>query len=199
MRKPRADAERNRQRLIEVAKVVFTDAGSDASLEEIARRAGFGIATLYRHFPMRSHLLEAVYRRDVEHLADAATRLTNTTTPVVALRDWMRLFIDYIATKKIVAPALSALTDGATELFACSRAQISDAIAALVDHGVVLGEIRPGVDPMDLLYALVGFTNTNIPQWEDVACRLIDMLIDGLKMPADAASGRTAVVRSVRG
>src|ERR1700687_3705787 len=121
----RADAPRNRQRLIEAALAAFAEHGADdASLDEIARRAGVGIGTLYRHFPTRDAIVEAVYRREVEQLANAANRPTGPWRPGEALHAWMRLFVDYIATKRVVAPALKAMVGGASELYASSTARI---------------------------------------------------------------------------
>jgi AcrR family transcriptional regulator len=181
-KKPRADAERNRNRLIEVAKAAFTDIGPEVSLEEIARIAGVGIGTLYRHFPTRDAVLEAVYRREVQQLAAAAGRLLETQAPVAALRAWMGLFIDYIATKKIIAPALNSLTGGTAALFASSGVLIKSAVTLLVERAVAAGDIRRDVDPIDLLYALVGFANANNgPGWEPSARRLLDILITGLR------------------
>jgi AcrR family transcriptional regulator len=181
-KKPRADAERNRTRLIEVAKAAFTDTGPEVSLEEIARIAGVGIGTLYRHFPTRDAVLEAVYRREVQQLAEAAGRLLETQAPVAALRAWMGLFIDYIATKKIIAPALNSLTGGTAVLFASSGVLIKSAVTLLVERAVAAGDIRRDVDPIDLLYALVGFANANNgPGWEPSARRLLDILIAGLQ------------------
>ena len=183
-RKPRADAERNRNRLLEVATTAFVDVGPEVSLDEIARRAGVGIGTLYRHFPTRDAILEAVYRRAVQQLAEAAGRLIETEAPIEALRAWMGLFIDYIATKKIIAPALNALTDPSA-LFATSGMQIKSAIATLVERAAAQGDIQPDVNPIDLLYALVGFANANsAPDWEPRARRLVNILIAGLKPPA---------------
>ena len=108
-RKPRADAQRNRERILEVAKQAFTRSGANASLDDIAKRAGVGPGTLYRHFPARDDLLEAVYRSEVEKLAAAEKKFAETMPPVEALRAWMLLFIDYIAAKQIIAPALNAL------------------------------------------------------------------------------------------
>jgi AcrR family transcriptional regulator len=181
-KKPRADAERNRNRLIEVAKAAFADSGPEVSLEEIARLAGVGIGTLYRHFPTRDAMLAAVYRREVQQLAEAAGRLLETQAPVAALRAWMGLFIDYIATKKIIAPALNSLTGGTAALFASSGVLIKSAVTLLVERAVAAGDIRRDVDPIDLLYALVGFANANNgPGWEPSARRLLDILIAGLK------------------
>lgn len=181
-KKPRADAERNRNRLIEVAKAAFADVGPEVSVEEIARFAGVGIGTLYRNFPTRDAMLEAVYRREVQQLAAAAGQLLETRSPVEALRAWMRLFIEYIATKRIIAPALNSLTGGTAELFEASSVLIKSAVSVLVDRAVAAGNVRRDVDPIDLLYALVGFANAhNRPGWESSARRLIDILIAGLQ------------------
>jgi AcrR family transcriptional regulator len=181
-RKPRADARRNRDRLLEVAKAAFTDAGADVSLDEIARRAGVGIGTLYRHFPSRDAIVEAVYRREVEQLADAATRLIASLPAGEALRQWMRLFVDYVATKRVIAPALKSMVGGASELYAASGARITEAMALMVNRARAAGDIRADADPADLLRALAGFTHFNAgPDWEASARRLIDILVDGLR------------------
>lgn len=181
-RKPRADGLRNRDRLLEAAKASFADAGAEVSLDEIARRAGVGIGTLYRHFPSRDAMVEAVYRREVEHLADAANHLTGTLPPGEALHAWMRLFVDYIATKRVIAPALKAMVGGASELYASSGARITEAMARMVEHARTAGDIRADADPADLLRALAGFTHFNTgADWEASARRLIDILMDGLR------------------
>jgi AcrR family transcriptional regulator len=181
-RKPRADGQRNRERLLETAKAAFAEAGPDVSLDEIARRAGVGIGTLYRHFPSRDAIVEAVYRREVQQLADAATRLMDTLSPGEALHQWMRLFVDYIATKKVIGSALSSIVGGVSELYAASGALIIGAMDTLVGRASGSGDIRPDVDPADVLRALVGFTYGNTgPGWEASALRLIDILMDGLR------------------
>ncbi len=116
-RKPRADAERNRDRVLEVAKEAFTRSGADASLDDIARQAGVGAGTLYRHFPSREALIEAVYRTEVEKLAAAERNFAETMPPIEALRAWMLLFVDYITKKKIIAPALDTLGGGHSKGF----------------------------------------------------------------------------------
>lgn len=182
-RKPRADAERNRIRLMEVAKAAFTELGADVALEEIARRAGVGIGTLYRHFPTRDALLTEVYRHAVEQLAETAAHLSKTRTPVDALRDWMRLFVDYIATKQVMAPALSAMSGGTAGLYASSGPTIKTAISLLIDRAVAHGDIRLDLEPLDLLRALMGVANVNNgPGWQASAHMLIDILIDGLRV-----------------
>lgn len=183
-RKLRADGQRNRERLMQIAKAAFADVGADISLEEIARRAGVGIGTFYRHFPTRDAIVEAVYRREVEQLAGAANRLLASLAPGAALQEWMRLFVDYIATKKVMVAALSAIVGGASELYAFSGAQITGAMTLLVERATAAGDIRADVDPNDLLRALVGFTYGNSsPNWQASALRLIDILMDGLRTP----------------
>jgi len=181
-RKPRADAQRNRDGLLEAAKAAFAEVGPEASLDEIARRARVGIGTLYRHFPTRDAIVEAVYRREVQQLADAAPRLADSLPPAEALRAWMGVFIDYIAAKKVIAPALKSLVGGGSALYADSGARINEAIALLVERARASGDIRPSADSADLLRALIGFAYVNsAPDWEASARRLIDLLIDGLK------------------
>jgi AcrR family transcriptional regulator len=184
-RKPRADGLRNRERLLEVAKAAFAQAGPDVSLDEIARRAGVGIGTLYRHFPTRDAIVEAVYRREVQQLADAATRLLDSPAPGDALHEWMRLLIDYIATKKVIASALGSMVGGASQLYAASGAQITQAMSQLMARAVASGDIRGDVDSADILRGLVGFTyGADAPGWRESALRLLDILMDGLRPPA---------------
>jgi len=181
-RKPRADAQRNRDSLLEAAKAAFAEAGPEASLDEIARRAGVGIGTLYRHFPTRDAIVEAVYRREVQQLADAAPRLIESMSPAEALRAWMRVFIDYIAAKKVIAPALKSSVGGGSAAYADSSVRINEAIALLVGRARESGDIRPDADSADLLRALIGFAYVNsAPDWEASARRVIDLLVDGLR------------------
>jgi len=181
-RKPRVDAERNRESLVDAGRAVFTESGASASLEEIARRAGVGIGTLYRHFPSRDAMIEGVYRRELEHLADSAKQLAGVLPPGEALHKWMRLFVDYIATKKVLASALCSTISGASELAASSSAQIHEAITYLLHRAAVCGDIRSDVEPGDLLRALAGLTYGGIsPEWDASANRLIDLLMDGLR------------------
>src|SRR3989449_5060440 len=141
-RKPRTDAQRNRERILEVAKEAFTRSGANASLDDIAKQAGVGAGTLYRHFPTRDELLEAVYRTEVEKLAAAERKFAETLPPIEALRAWMLLFVDYIATKQIIAPALNTLVGGPSKVFEASYGRIWDAIRALVKRAVKSGDIR---------------------------------------------------------
>jgi AcrR family transcriptional regulator len=179
-RKPRADAQRNRERILELAKDAFTRSGANTSLDDIAKRAGVGPGTLYRHFPTREALLEAVYRSEVERLAAAERKFAEAMPPMEALRAWMLLFVDYIATKKIIAPALNTLLGGPSTMIEASYAQIYDAMRALVKRAVKNGDIRKDLDPVDLLKALIGvsFVATS-PDWQQSARRLVDILIAG--------------------
>jgi AcrR family transcriptional regulator len=179
-RKPRTDAQRNRERILEVAKEAFARSGANTSLDEIATQAAVGAGTLYRHFPTRDALLEAVYRTEVEKLAAAERTLAQTLPPVEALRAWMLLFVDYIATKQIIAPALNTLVGGPSKVFEASRAQIKGAIDALVRRAIKSGDIRKDLDPFDLLRALIGVSNVaSSPDWQQSAKRLVDILVAG--------------------
>src|SRR5262249_944915 len=180
LRKPRTDAQRNRERILEVAKEAFTRYGGNASLDDIAKEAGVGAGTLYRHFPTRDALIEAVYRTEVERLAAAQRRFAETMAPIDALRAWMLLFVDYIAAKHIIAPALNTLAGGASKLYEGSRAQIQEAIDALVKSAIKNGDISKEIVPFDLLRALIGVSNvSSTPDWQQSARRLVDILITG--------------------
>jgi AcrR family transcriptional regulator len=179
-RKPRADAQRNRERILEVAKEAFTRSGASTSLDDIAKQTGIGPGTLYRHFPTRDKLLEAVYRTEVEKLAAAERKFAETMPPIEALRAWMLLFVDYIATKQIIAPALNTLVGGPSKAFEASYAQIWEAIRELVKRAIKSGDIRKDLDPIDLLRALIGVANVaTSPDWQQSARRLVDILITG--------------------
>jgi AcrR family transcriptional regulator len=179
-RKPRSDAQRNRERILEVAKEAFARSGANASLDDVAKRAGVGPGTLYRHFPTRDALLEAVYRSEVEKLAAAERKFAEVMPPMEALRAWMLLFVDYIATKKIIAPALNTLVGGPSKVIEASYAQIHEAIRALVKRAIKSGDIRKDLDPVDLLKALVGVSYVSTsPDWQQSARRLVDILITG--------------------
>lgn len=183
-RKPRADAQRNRDHLLAVAKATFTRAGTEINLDDIAKEAGLGVGTLYRHFPTRDALVEAVYRAEIEGLAAAAERLSQAHAPLEALREWMRLFVDYIGTKNLIAPALNAMVGGPSQLYATSRELVTAAIDSLVRRAVESGDIRPDLEPLDLLRALAGVANLSAsPDWEASAKRLVDILLLGSKPP----------------
>ena len=179
-RKLRTDAQRNRDRILEVAKEAFTRFGAEASLDDIAKQAEVGPGTLYRHFPTRDALIEAVYRSEVEKLAAAGRKLAETMPPAEALRAWMLLFVDYVAAKQIIAPALNSVVGGASKLYEGSRDLVQGAIDALVKRAIKNGDIRKDIDPFDLLRALIGVSHVPAgPDWQQSARRLVDILIAG--------------------
>ena len=182
-RKPRADAQRNRILLLETAKAAFAEKGPGASLDEIARTAGVGAGTLYRHFPTRDALIEAVYRNESEQLVAAATRLAETQSPTGALREWLLVFVDYMATKQGMAEALNSLVGGTSELYSASSEQMQRAIAMLIDRAVASGEIRLDIAPLDLLRALAGVASIGAgPDGKQAAKRMVDILIAGMQI-----------------
>jgi AcrR family transcriptional regulator len=179
-RKPRIDALRNRERILEVAKAAFTRQGANASLEEIAKQAGVGAGTLYRHFPTRDELIEGVYRNEVGKLAAAAARFAETMSPLEALRAWMLLLVEYIASKHIIAPALNTIAGGPSRLHEGSRSLIQGAIDVLVKRAKRSGDLRRDLDAYDLLRALIGVSHVGSgADWQQSARRLVDILIAG--------------------
>jgi len=142
--------------------------------------AGVGAGTLYRHFPTRDALIEAVYRSEVEKLAAAEREFAQAMPPIQALRAWMLLFVDYIAAKHIIAPALNTFVGGPSKLYESSRDQINGAINSLVKRAIKSGDIRKDLEPFDLLRALIGVSNVaSSPDWQQSAKRLVDILITG--------------------
>jgi AcrR family transcriptional regulator len=179
-RKTRTDAQRNRERILAVAKAAFARSGANTSLDDVARQAGVGAGTLYRHFPTRDALLEAVYHTEVAKLAAAERELSEKLPPVEALRAWMLLFVDYIAEKHIIAPALNAFAGGPSKLYEASRADVNGAIESLVKRAIKSGDVRKDLEPFDLLRALIGVSNVaSAPDWKQSAKRLVDILILG--------------------
>ena len=179
-RKPRADAQRNRERILEVAKQAFTRSGADTSLDDVAKEAGVGPGTLYRHFPTREELLRAVYRTEMEKLATAEQTFAESMPPIEALRAWLLMFVDAVATKQIIAPALNTLVGDPKKVFEASHAQIWEVVRALVKRAIKSGDIRKDLDPVDLLRALIGVANVvSSPDWQQSARRLVDILIAG--------------------
>ena len=171
---------RNRQRILEVAKAAFARQGANASLEEIAKQAGVGTGTLYRHFPTRDELIEGVYRNEVEKLAAAASRFAEKMSPLEALRAWMLLRVDYIAAKHVIASALNTIAGGPSRLHEGSRTMIQRAIDELVKRAKMSGDPRRDLDAYDLLRALIGVSHVGSgDDWEQSARRLEDILIAG--------------------
>jgi AcrR family transcriptional regulator len=190
-RKPRADAIRNRERVLEAAKMVFSQGGPEASLEAVARHAGVGIGTLYRHFPTREALYEAVYRREVEQLVELAKHLETKIAPVEALRHWLQAGVEFMATKKGMAAALATAAHGSSELVAYSLDRLTWAVGELLQRAAAAGEIRGDIDPEDLLRALVGMCYAHDGTgWQAKVLRLVDVFIDGLRRRSDKRHDR---------
>ena len=185
-RKPRADAVRNRERVLEAARQVFSAGGAEASLEAVARAAGVGIGTLYRHFPTREALFEAVYRREVQHLADLAEQLKQDARPIGALRQWMRSNVKFVATKKGMSAALALAAYKNPELNSYSLERLTRAVGGLLDRAVATGELRGDISPEELLRALVGMCYLHDqPGWQKSVLRLVDVLIEGMRIRPD--------------
>jgi AcrR family transcriptional regulator len=198
-RKPRADAVRNRERVLEAAKVVFSTGGRDASLEAVAKRAGVGIGTLYRHFPTREDLFEAVYRREVEQLSELAEQLKNAKDPVDALRRWLRSNVEFVATKKGMSAALALTFQSSSELAAFSMDRLTRAIGSLLDRAVAAGQMRGDISPEDLLRTLVGMCYMHDqPGWQSSVLRMLDVFVDGLRVQAGAKPKTRAVAKPAK-
>ena len=185
----RVDARRNRDRLVAEAAAAFADRGIDVPLEEIARRSDVGIGTLYRHFPTRDALIEAVYRREVELLCDSADELLEQCPAEQALEQWLQRFVEYVAAKRGMAEALKSVVGADSALFAESHRRISDSINSLVAAGVDSGSIRSDVEPMDLLRAVSGIclAQNSTDDWRAHAKRLVGLLKDGMRFRATTA------------
>ncbi|SDS98010.1 TetR/AcrR family transcriptional regulator [Bradyrhizobium canariense] len=195
-RRPRADAVRNRERVLEAAKAVFSAGGPDASLEAVARRAGVGIGTLYRHFPTREALFEAVYRREVQQLSELADQLKSEATPVEALRRWLRSNVEFVATKKGMLAALALTVNSSSDLYAHTFERLTKAVGALLERAVAAGEIRSDISPEDLLRALVGMCYMHDqPGWQNSVLRLVDVFVDGLRVPTNVDKPATLAAR----
>src|SRR3981189_1108424 len=196
VRRPRADAVRNRERVLEARKIVFSAGGADASLEAVAKRAGVGIGTLYRHFPTREALFEAVYRREVQQLVELAEALKSEAAPVDALRRWLRSNVEFVATKKGMLAALALTVHGSSELYAHTFERLTKAVGVLLDRAVAAGEIRSDVSPEDLLRALVGMCYMHDqPGWQKSVVRLLDVFVDGLRVQGSAGGAAKPVPR----
>jgi AcrR family transcriptional regulator len=176
----RADAQQNQERLLQVAAQAFAREGTGASLKAIAKEAGVGIGTLYRRFPTRETLVEAVYRNEVASLCAAAPDLLTSQSALDALRAWMGRFVDLMAAKHGMGDALRAVLVSEDDRMR-TRYLLRDALAVLLDAGVADDVIRAGLDPYDVLMALGGMTL--IAEGADqrgMALRLVDLLISGI-------------------
>ena len=181
-RTSRADATRNRDQVLEVATRVFASADAEPSMRAIAREAGVGIATLYRHFPTRESLVDAVYRDQVVRLTAGARELLGQLPPAAAMRRWMDLFGDWIATKNGMLDTLLAMVESGEIAHAQTRTELLAAITTILDAGRAAGDLRSDVGADDIAAALIGiFTVAPRPGHEALASRLLDLLLDGLR------------------
>ena len=181
----RADARRNREKLLEAAAELFAAEGTDVSLEAVAKRAGVGIGTLYRHFPTRDALIAETYRNEVAHVADGAEELLVSLPPDQAMEEWLERFIAYAAAKRGMAEALKQLSVSREELFPEARRRIGATIDTLLQAGVAAGTIRPDVTSDDVYRATMAIWN--IPDedgWTDQARVVLRLLMDGLRYGA---------------
>jgi AcrR family transcriptional regulator len=181
-RAPRADAARNRDRLLKVATRVFASAGTEPSMRAIARKSGVGIATLYRHFPTKESLVDAVYRSQVVRLTTGARELLDQLPPAVAMRRWMDLFGDWIATKNGMLDTLLAMIETGAIAHGQTRTELLAAITTILDAGRAVGDLRRDVTAEDIAASLIGiFTVAPKPQRKALASRLLNLLTDGLR------------------
>lgn len=180
--RPRADARRNRERLLAAAARAFASGQERVTLEAVAKDAGVGIGTLYRHFPTREALVEAVYHEQVERLRSGAQRLLATEPPARALRLWMDLFMDWAATKRGMTDTLRAMIASGEIAFAQTRTQVRAIMRTFLDAGVAAGDLRGDVDPDDVFATLTGIlTVAGAAEQRAQAGRMLDLLIDGLR------------------
>ena len=181
-RRLRADSIRNRERLLKAAAAVFSSGGPDASLEAVAKRAGVGIGTLYRHFPTREALFEAVYRHEVDQIGELAERLAKEEAPLDALRHWLHANVRLVATKKGMLAALALAATGRPELYAYSFDRLTKAVGSLLCRAIKAGEVRSDIKPEELLRALVGMCYMHDkPGWQSSVLHLVDIFVDGLR------------------
>jgi len=181
-RKLRADALQNRERILQVAKEAFTTSGAEVSLDEIAKRAVVGPGTLYRHFPTRDALVEAVYQTEVEKLVAAEKEFAESMLPMEALRAWLLLFVEYMATKLLIVPALNLLACGPDKVFEESAPAMTTAMERLVKRAVESGDFRADLDPVDVLRALAGlWAVAPAADWATSARKMVDVLLLGAR------------------
>lgn len=185
-RKPRADAQRNRERLLEAATQLFNQGGAEASLEAVARQAEVGIGTLYRHFPTREALFEAIYRREVQQLVALAEQLDGEAVPPVeAVRRWVHALIGFVAVKKGMSAALAVVAQSSSKLATCMLDQMVGALDRLLRRAVAAGELRGDIGAEEVLRALVGMCYMHdTPDWRRNVLRTADIFIDGLRYAA---------------
>jgi AcrR family transcriptional regulator len=189
----RADARRNRDKLLAAATEAFAEHGEDVALETIATRAGVGIGTLYRHFPNRDALIVAAYEHEVDALCAAAADLRETLPADEALRAWVERFADYMATKRGMGNALRSAVASDSPLFAVTRERILGALRLLLKAGAASGTLRADVDPNDVMRVISGiWFLPSGPEWRDDVRRMLGLVIDGLRYGVPDREGQPA-------
>jgi AcrR family transcriptional regulator len=185
-RRLRADAQRNREQLLAAAVAAFSADGPDITLESIARSAGVGIGTLYRHFPSREALVDAAYRSELARLCDSVPGLLHSRPADEALRAWLELLGEYMTTKRGMTDALRMVVASGKDPFTESRGRLLAAFAALQAAGAADGTLRADVDAADVLAIASGiWLAAGEPAQRAQARRLIDLVLDGLRYRAD--------------
>lgn len=181
----RADALRNREQLLAAAVAAFSREGPEVTLESIAKDAGVGIGTLYRHFPSREALVDAAYRSELARLCDSVPELLQAMPADKAMRTWMDLFLEYMTTKRGMSDALRMVIASGGNPFAESRSRLLAAFSALMQAGAADGTLRADLDPADLLASMSGVSlAVGDPGQREQAGRLLDLLMDGLRYGA---------------
>jgi len=182
-RQPRADAQKNRERLLEAALALFTGSKDEVTLSAVAERAGVGIGTLYRHFPTRDALVEAVYRNEVERWSDAAPKLLQKMTAEAALEEWLARYSALIVAKRGLKEALQSIFEPGSETSAYSRDRMTTAVTLLLEAAARSGAIRDDTDPQDVLLAVAASTWSfaGDKEWKERAGRVRRLVIDGLR------------------
>jgi AcrR family transcriptional regulator len=183
-RRPRADAERNRLRLLEAARAAFAAGPETVTLDQIARDAEVGIGTLYRHFPTREALVEALYRQELAELCARAGELLAVLPPERALRAWMDQFAEFVAAKREMAGAIRAVFASGAVSVPQARAEMAAALAAILSAGAADGTLRGDVRPEDVVALILGsFTATSAAGGEEQLTRMFDLLLDAVRAP----------------
>jgi len=190
-RRLRADAQRNSDSLLEAAKAVFGTSGVDAPAKEIADLAGVGVGTLYRHFPRRSDLVKAVFRREVDACADAAPALTAAHEPGVALAQWLHRYTEFLATKRGLATALHSGDPAFDALPGYFMQRLGPTLGSLLDAAIASGEIRADISPKYLLHAVANLCLPVADEGVAYSQRMVALLIDGLRYGADTSQPRS--------
>lgn len=182
-RSRRADAQRNRERLLAKALELFTSSKDDVTLSAVAERAGVGIGTLYRHFPTRDALVEAVYRNEVERLSDAVPMLLAQMPPDEALEEWLIRYTSLVAAKRGLKEAMRSVFEPGGDTYAYSRDRLTEAVTRLLEAAAKSGTIRGDIDPQDVLLAVAASTwaFVNDGEWQERARRVLRLVMDGLR------------------